>query len=138
MFKTIWIGNESYQEYFDEFNPAMIMLYKTIDKKRLKDSVPIGMLRLIANRSVFEIEKFAVKFQYRNKKLARYMMDWAICYVIERSGTEIIVYPNPHNDWGDPNISIIELYDRYEHLGFQFTEKNVNKNIPNNKMVRYV
>lgn len=95
----------------------------------------IGILGFVeGDEGYCRIDFFRVREAEREKGIGRRLLETAIEELRKHGYTEIIVYPKSEPYEGDSYIEPQELYEIYQHLGFCFTEENVDRERCNNEM----
>ena len=89
----------------------------------------IGYMQLVSSNNTAEIRFLSVHNAYRRKGYAKMMLGKAIEMLHKQTLVKnISVVPHPEDVLSGELISMEELYAMYTKLGFDFTDKEIDKN----------
>lgn len=89
----------------------------------------IGYMQLVSSNNTAEIRFLSVHNAYRRKGYAKMMLVKAIEMLHKQTLVKnISVVPHPEDVLSGELISMEELYAMYTKLGFDFTDKEIDKN----------
>lgn len=104
----------------------------------------VGVVVLIRNgrENRYRVDTFLVRARVRRHGIGRKLMETAINEAKKMGATSVFVYPSPFGYEGDPELKITELWEIYQHLGFEFWDGNGMErdiySVLSNKMVKKI
>lgn len=85
----------------------------------------VGCINAVVNNEKIQIVRFCVASKYRGSKnrYGKRLLDCIIAEARENKIKQIMVVPKPEEIYDDiENMEIIDLYQKYINLGFEFKE----------------
>ena len=99
----------------------------------------IGIIRInVTLGALCEITFFNVKEKWRHQSVGKALMEATVKEARKLGVTEITVHPLSDVAEIETPLTPPELYDIYEHLGFELDDENSNKNEYRHKMIRII